>query len=122
MSDLSEYCFTGRLTADATVNVLSSGKSVLNANVAINTGYGDYKKTLFIKLQMWGERGNKIVEYLKKGTCIASSGVPSKSEWTNREGKTVVDIVIDVQNINIISSKKQDAATADETFKEKVEW
>ena len=122
MSDLSEYCFTGRLTADATVNVLSSGKSVLNANVAINTGYGDYKKTLFIKLQMWGERGNKIVEYLKKGTCIASSGVPSKSEWVNREGKTVVDIVVDVQNINIISSKKQDTATADETFKENVEW
>lgn len=114
MSDLNRLCFTGHLTTDAGVRTLASGKSVMTASVAINTGYGEYKKTLFIKLQMWGDRANKIVEYLKKGTLIAADGELSRGDWTTREGRAMVDFVVDVMNINILSSKKPDAPAAPE--------
>lgn len=104
MADLNNFAFTGRCTQDATIRDLASGKKVLSVNVAINTGYGDYKKTLFIKVQMWGERGEKIVDYLKKGQVIAGQGEMSRSEWTNKEGKTYVDFVVDVGSIQLFSS------------------
>lgn len=110
MSDLSRYCFTGRLTADASIRTLASGKMVMTAPVAVNTGYGDYKKTMFIKVQMWGDRSAKIVNYLKKGTLIASDGEPSRNEWTTAEGRAMVDFVVDVMNINILAAKKDDVS------------
>ena len=114
MSDLNRFCFTGRLTANANVRTLASGKLVMTANVAVNTGYGDYKKTLFVKLQMWGERCNKVVQYLKKGTLIAADGELSRGDWTTKEGQPMVDFVVDIININILASKKSDAPAAPE--------
>lgn len=104
MADLNNFAFTGRCTQDAVIRDLASGKKVLSVNVAVNTGYGDYKKTLFIKVQMWGERGEKIVDYLKKGQVIAGQGEMSRSEWTSKEGKAYVDFVVDVGNIQLLSS------------------
>lgn len=102
MADLNSFAFTGRCTQDATIREIASGKKVLSVNVAVNTGYGDYKKTLFIKVQMWGERGEKIVDYLKKGQMIAGQGEMSRSEWTSKEGKQYVDFVVDISNIQLL--------------------
>lgn len=110
MSDLNCFSFTGRLTQDATVRTLASGKKVLTANAAVNTGYGEYKKTLFVKLQMWGDHGEKVVQYLTKGKSIATSGELSRSEWQTREGKQMVDFVVDVRAINLVGSKPQEQA------------
>ena len=104
MADLNSFAFTGRCTQNATIREIASGKKVLSVNVAVNTGYGDYKKTLFIKVQMWGERGEKIVDYLKKGQMIAGQGEMSRSEWASKEGKQYVDFVVDVNNIQLLSS------------------
>lgn len=104
MADLNSFAFTGRCTQDASVRTIASGKKILTVNVAVNTGFGDYKKTLFIKVQMWGERGEKIVSYLKKGQMIAGCGELSRSEWTSKEGKQYVDFVVDSNNIQLLSS------------------
>lgn len=105
MADLNVFNFTGRLTKDAVMKVLPSGKQVLNTDVAVNTGYGDYKKTLFIKVQMWGDKGEKIKDFLKTGTLITSSGELSRNEWGD-EGNRKVDFLVTVMNIQILSSKK----------------
>lgn len=110
MSDLNCFSFTGRLTQDAATRTLASGKKVLTVNAAVNTGYGEYKKTLFVKLQMWGDHGEKIVPYLTKGKSIAASGELSRSEWQTHEGKQMVDFVVDVRAINLVGSKTQEQA------------
>lgn len=112
MSDLNRFVATGRLTADATVRTLASGKSVMTMNAAINTGYGEYKKTLFVKVQQWGDNTKNVVEYLKKGTLIGIDGELSRSEWTSQEGKQYVDFVVDVRSVQILSSKKPDTSFA----------
>lgn len=117
MSDLNNFCFTGRLTKDAEFKTLATGKGLLVANVAINTGYGDYKKTLFAKVQQWGDAGSKIAQYLKKGTEIASSGELSTNVWTGNDGVSRTDILIDVRSIQFHSNKATNteaSASADE--------
>lgn len=111
MSDLNQLCFTGRVAQDATIRTLATGKKVLTVNVAVNTGFGDYKKTLFIKVQQWGDRGEKIVQYLKKGQLIAGNGELSRNEWGD-EGNKCVDFVVNVQSIQLLGSKQQSSNTA----------
>jgi len=118
MADLSHFIFTGRLTQDATVRTLATGKKVLNANVAINTGYGEYKKTMFVKVQMWGERGDKIVQYLKKGTAISCDGIPERNEYDTREGQHYVEFVVNTNEINFVGSKPQAQQSQDDSSTE----
>lgn len=107
MSDLNCFSFTGRLVKDAFFRKLASDKSILSFSVAINTGYGDNKKVLFVKVQQWGERGANIAEYLKQGTLISASGYVSKDEWKDNAGAIKTDIVVTVSSINLLSSKKE---------------
>lgn len=105
MADINSFAFTGRLTKDAEYKTLASGKGLLVANVAINTGFGDYKKTLYAKVQQWGESGQNIVKYLTKGALVGSVGEVSLNSWTSQEGKQYTDVQIDVRFLNILSSK-----------------
>lgn len=111
MSDINSFTFTGRLTQDASIRTLASGKKVLTINVAVNTGFGEYKKTLYIKVQQWGDRGEKLIPYLKKGQLIGGQGEMSRSEWQNKEGKQYVDFVVDCMSIQLLGSKQQAAST-----------
>ena len=106
MSDINSFTITGRLTKDAEFKTLASGKSLLVANVAVNTGYGDFKKTLFVKVQLWGERGKHIAEYLTKGALIGCTGEETLNTWTSKQnGNQYTDLQIDTNDIRILSSK-----------------
>ena len=106
--------FTGHLCSDAQFRTLNNGKSVLNMNVAVNSGYGDYKRTLFIKVQQWGEGGKNVQPYLKKGCLIGGCGELSRNEWdSNTDGTKHVDFVVDVRNIQLLSSKGASSDTSD---------
>lgn len=104
MSDINVFTITGRLTKDGNTRQLVSGKSVTVADVAVNTGYGDYKKTLFVKVQIWGDRGEKIAKYLTKGQLIGCSGELSRNEW-GTDGNKKVDFVLDAGTIQLLGNK-----------------
>lgn len=108
MADLSNYCFTGRVAKDAEFKVLSSGKKLLQLTVANNVGFGDFAKTNWLTVKMWGDRGEKIAQYLKKGTTVTGAGELSTEDWTGSDGKTRTNIVITVMNIQFSGGKKSD--------------
>lgn len=110
MADLNNWSITGRLTADAEYKTLASGKNLLVMNVAVNTGFGEYAKTTFVKVQQWGDRGSKIVDYLHKGTLIACSGELSTNEWSTREGEKRVDLQLTTNSLQFYNTKKADTS------------
>lgn len=112
MADINCFAFTGRLTKDASIRTLASGKKVLTADVAVNTGFGEYRKAIYIKVQQWGDRGEHIVPYLKKGQFIGGTGELSRNEWGD-EGNKKVDFVVDVISIQLLGSKSQSSASTD---------
>jgi len=105
MADLNSFSLTGRLTQNAAINTTANGKKILTANCAVNTGFGNYKKTLFVKVQQWGDNTSNLIPYLKKGQLIGCSGELSRSEWQNKEGKTYVDFVVTTFGIQLLGSK-----------------
>lgn len=102
MSDLNAWSVTGRLTRDAEYRMLASGKALLSCGVAINTGWGEYKKTTFAKINQWGEKGAKLCQYLKKGKLVAATGVLTVSVWHGKDGKEHTELVLDTSNIQLL--------------------
>ena len=106
MADLSSYAFTGRLGADAQVKKTSNGKTYMEMSVAVTTGYGDYKKTLWIKVKQWGERVNNIVGIFTKGALVSACGEPNINEWNGKDGAHHASLEVNCMSVQILSSKK----------------
>ena len=104
MSDLNSFAITGRLTKDASFMTVGNGKPLLTMDVAVNTGFGDNKKTMYVKVNMWSDRGEKIVSYLKKGTLVAVSGQLSVDTWTGKSGDQHQDLVLTTFNVDFYNT------------------
>lgn len=118
MADLNSFTFTGRLTKDAQLKTLPTGKQLLEASVAINTGFGEYRKTLYVKVNLWGARGEKVAGFMKKGGLIGAIGVLSKSVWQGSDGLERTDLVVDAADLQMLSSKKTEAESESEASTE----
>lgn len=118
MADLNNYSITGRITKDAEYKVLASGKGLLTVSVANNTGYGEYKKTLFIKVQQWGERGQNVAPYLTKGALIGCAGELSTNEWDTKDGVHKTDLVLTTNAIQILASKSNEGKASNNSVED----
>jgi single-strand DNA-binding protein len=113
MSDLNAWSFTGRLTKDAEFKTLASDKSLLVMDVAVNTGFGDYKKTTYVKVQQWGVKNTNTLPYLKKGTLIGVTGEVTLNEWESKtDGTKRMALQVDTSKIQILSSKKDEGSSS----------
>lgn len=70
MSDINLCTFTGRLTRDPELETGKSGKEYTNFNIANETGWGDSKKTNFIRLTAFDKAAVAICKYFGKGDQI----------------------------------------------------
>ena len=109
MSDLNNWSITGRLVKDAAFRTLPSGKHVTEMSCAVNTGFGQYKKTTFVKITVWGDGLQKLVPYLTKGSLIAASGELTTNEWTSKlDGSVHTDLCMTSCDIQLLQSKAED--------------
>lgn len=79
----------GRLGKDARLNRTHDGDPILNFSVATDDGYGENKRTLWFDCSLFGKRGEKLAQYLTKGTAVAVSGDLSTRQ---HEGKTYLTV------------------------------
>ena len=114
MASLNNFNFTGRLGQDAQVKRTPNGKVYMEVSAAVDTGYGDYKKTLWIKVKQWGERVNNIAPIFTKGSLIAGNGELSLNEWEGKDGVLHTDVEVTCMNVNLLSSKRAEAAEPEE--------
>lgn len=96
---------TGRVTADATVNTVKSGKKVVRFSIAINDSYkpkdsSEWKKlTTFVNCSYW--LGEGIAKYLTKGLLVELQGRISVSAWTNAKGEPRGSLDLHVNSIKL---------------------
>ena len=91
--------FSGNAGSDMEVRVTPKGKSIGQFNVAVNSGWGDNKKTSWVTCKMFNERADKLAPYVKKGMLLTVSGELAVDEWEKDgiKNKLVCCIVNDVQ-------------------------
>ena len=103
--------FTGlvRIGSDPELRFTPSGKSVLTFSAASNTGFGEKKKTLWLRATVWNN-AEKIKEYLSKGGQIVISGELSQNDYTANDGTKKSSLEINVSYIDLVGSKSDSPA------------
>ena len=87
---MKNLTIAGRLTKDAETRD-AGGSRVTGFSVAVDNWDGKTKGTLFFDASWWGDRGEKVAQYLVKGTSVTVSGDLGTRE---HNGKTYLTIRI----------------------------
>lgn len=103
--------FIGRVGRNGEAKEVSAGKRLGRWTMAIDSGYGDRKQTIWLDCTMFGDRGAKLAEMINKGDRIGVSGELGIRE---HEGKTY--ITLNVRDVTLLGEKKpaQSRKPADE--------
>jgi single-strand DNA-binding protein len=91
----------GRITRDAELRTTNSGISVSSFTVACNNGYGDNKRTDFVKIALFGKRADGLNEHLTKGTALTVEGTAKSNSWISKSGEAKAEIEIVADKISL---------------------
>lgn len=97
--------FHGSLGRNAEVKTVGD-TTVTKFSVANNSGYGDKKKTHWIDCDLWGSRGEKLVNYLTKGQSVLVYGELDLNVYTAKDGSTKASFKCRVTDIELLGGKK----------------
>jgi len=102
---MSTISFTGRIGRDCEVR--QAGQStVAEIAVAVDTGYGERKKTTWYRCQLWGKRAEGgLIDYLKKGTQVFVTGEHSGSEYKKKDGSSGYSNDVNIDRISLIGGR-----------------
>lgn len=90
-----------RLGKDATTRYTQAGKSVTGFSAAFDDGWGDNKKTVWLDCSGWGERYEKVAQYLVKGAQVVVEGNIGTRE---HEGKTYITLTL--SDLKLVGGKQ----------------
>jgi single-strand DNA-binding protein len=108
---MNVWVFTGNLGGDPVVRYLPGGGPVMNFSVASKSGYGDSEKTSWVDCFMFGERGEKLEPFLKKGLKVTIAGEAALNTYNRKtDGKEVTRLVCKVSDLELPPKPKDDAA------------
>jgi single-strand DNA-binding protein len=99
---MNQGTFAGRLGRDADLRQGDTpAKSVANFSVAVDVGWGDKKRTLWIACAVWGERAEKLAQYLTKGTSVTVSGDVDLRQYEKRDKTAGAELTLNVQRLTL---------------------
>jgi single-strand DNA-binding protein len=85
---MKNITIAGNIGKSAEVRTAGQGK-VTGWTVAVDDGWGDKKTTIWFDCSWWGQRGEKVAQYIQKGGKITVAGELSKRE---HDGKTYLTV------------------------------
>lgn len=89
---------TGKLARDPETRYTPNAKMVVNFSIPANIGYGDNKKTVWVRCTAWEKAGENIAKFFKKGDWIEVEGPVDVRAYTNREGTPVASLELTVRS------------------------
>lgn len=105
-----QMSFAGTLGADPEIRNTNSGNVITEFRVAVN-GYDRSKKaktTTWLKVNVWGKRGEQLAGLTGKGGKVAGSGSFEVQEYTNRDGDKRTSYVVTCQDLSLLSFVEKD--------------
>ena len=104
----------GRLGADAETRFTPKGQKVTTLRLASNTKKGADEEPMWWRVTLWGDRFDRIVPYLKKGTgiiVVGSMQKPSIFQGRNGENRISLDLTAEMVMFSPFGSGKSTQQT-----------
>ena len=112
---LNRVVLIGRLTRDPELRTTSTGKSVVNFNIAVTKRFKPTDGSPdadFFTIIAWGKDAEYVANYLTKGRMVAVEGRLQTRKYQTQEGanREVVEVVAD--SVQGLDRPRDDAAPA----------
>lgn len=104
---MNSYNAIGRVGKDAVCRFTQGGDPVTGWSLAVDSGYGDKKQTLWLDCSLWGKRGEKVAEYITKGSQL---GVTGELGTREHDGKTY--LTLRVAEVSLIGGRQDSGNTS----------
>jgi single-strand DNA-binding protein len=108
---MNNWVGVGRATKDVETRYSQGDNpmAVSKVTMAIDSGYGDKKKTNFVPIVAFGKTAEAMEKYLVKGKLFAVQGEYTTGSYKNKEGVTVYTTQITANKVQILEwGDKQD--------------
>lgn len=100
--------FNGNLGKDCEVRTTQSGTTVCNFTVGVSVGYGENKKTEWVKCALFGKRAEGgVVQYLVKGAKVLVMGSAQSESWLDQQGQARAVISVNVTELDLVGGQAQ---------------
>ena len=107
-----KHIIVGRLGRDAELRFTPQGKAVANFSLASDTGWGEYKTTMWTRVSVWGNQAESLTPYLVKGKQVLVSGemqvdpeTGGPRVWTGSDGVTKASFEMTAREIRLLGGK-----------------
>jgi single-strand DNA-binding protein len=96
----------GRLGADIELRYTPAGKAVTELNLAVDDGWGENKKTVWLGVTVWGATAELAAKALSKGSRVGITGRLSQEEWEGKDGKKQRKTKVTCQDMHLLEPKR----------------
>lgn len=99
----------GYLGSDAEERFTPNGKKVITLRIAARVRQGGRDETVWWKVSIWGDRFDKMLPYLKKGSAVIVIGEMSKPEiYVGKDGSSQVSLTLNAEIIKFSPFGRQE--------------
>ena len=118
---MNKIIFNGNLGKDAELTMAqNTGKAILKWSVAVSKGYKKEDGVNWFNCVMFGERAEKLAQYLVKGTKVIVEGSLQLGSYEAKDGTKKYTTDIFVNNIEMLGGKENHTESAPtEDYKDK---
>lgn len=97
---MNHLFIAGHLGADPEERFTATGKRVISLRLAARSRQGGKDDTIWYRVNIWGDRFDKMIPYLKKGSAVIVMGELNKPEtYVDKEGITRVSLTVTAETI-----------------------
>ena len=115
---MNNWYGNGRLSKDPELRYTQKGTAVTEFQIAVDSGYGDNKKTNWISIVAWGKVAEFVCENAAKGTGLLVNGEIETGSYEGNNGK-VYTTKVTAGMIKIVKSFKHDEDEYEERHEKK---
>ncbi len=106
-------CLSGNLAADIESKTLANGTALAATRIAVNTGWGDKKKTMFIDVTMFGKRAESFAQYCHKGSAVLLQGRLDFHQWQDKDGNKRESYGMVAENFEFMGGPREQKPAAE---------
>jgi len=99
-----------RLGKDAELATTPNGKQVCKLVFVYDVGYGDSKKSVWCDGSWWGNRGEKLAQYLTKGTQIVVHADDVEPDAYQGKNGLQTKLKMNITNIELVARSSEQQA------------
>ena len=102
---INRWIIVGRLGQAPEMRYTASGKAVTNLSVATDIGFGDNKRTEWVRVTAWDKSAEACAQYLGKGSLVYVEGRAETRKWDDKDGVTRYSTELQAERVQFLDSK-----------------